>query len=111
MLDNGPGKLLIFASIFALHENRLRAVSMATEKMAKLLKTRVEVKRVKKNFTPIYVYYENSGDEPIPIFCSNGKELNSQEVYSALRKMIFVLSFHPRHFALKHVRDEIIPFS
>jgi len=111
VFDGSAGKLVVFASSFAPRENRLKPISLAAERVAKLLNTSVEVKRLRKRFTPIYVYYKSGDEEPIPIYCSNREELDSQEVYSALTNMIFVLSFHPRHSALKHVRNEIIRFS
>ena len=110
MLGN-YGKLLIYASSFTSHEKRLKSVSMATEKMAKLLKLNFEVITFGEKITQIYVYYKNGDEEPIPLYCDSGGKANVQEIYTALRNMIFVLSFHPKHSALRHVRKEIIRFS
>lgn len=79
--------------------------------MAKLLNAGFEIKTFGKRFRPIYVYYKNGDEEPIPIYCSNSEESDTQEVYVALRNMMFVLSFHPKHEALRQARREIIRFS
>jgi len=34
-----------------------------------------------------------------------------EEICSALRSMIFVLSFHPKHSALRQMRKEILKLS
>jgi roadblock/LC7 domain-containing protein len=111
MLDNNDGKLLVYASTFAPRESRLKTVSMATEKMAKQLKVNMEIVKLRKRFTPIYVYYKNGDEEPIPIYCNNGEKSDLQKIYTTLRNMMFVLSFHPKHNALKQVRREIMLFS
>ncbi|MFZ0965009.1 MAG: hypothetical protein WAN82_00055 [Candidatus Bathyarchaeia archaeon] len=111
MLENYNGKLLIYASSFTSHEKRLKSVSMAAEKMAKLLKLNFEVITFGEKITQIYVYYKNGDEEPIPLYCDSGGKANVQEIYTSLRNMIFVLSFHPKHSALRHVRKEIIRFS
>jgi hypothetical protein len=111
MLELQNGKLLVYASSFASREARLKPVSMAAEKMAMLLKMDVEVKVIRKRFTSIYVYYKHGDEEPIPIYCNNGRESDAQKVYMALRNMMFVLSFHPKHSALKQAREEILHFS
>jgi len=110
MLDNS-GKLFVYASAFTSRQKRLKPVSVAAEKMARLLRLSFEVKTFRERFTPIYVYYKNGDEEPIPIFCSNDAQSDMQEVYSALRNMMFVLSFHPKHSALRLARKEIIQFS
>lgn len=89
----------------------MKPISLAAEKMAKLLNADFEVKTFGDRFKPIYVYYKSGDEEPIPIYCSNGEESNMQEIYMALRNMIFVLSFHPKQAALREARGEIIRFS
>ena len=84
---------------------------MATEKMAKLLKLNFEVITFGEKITQIYVYYKNGDEEPIPIYCNKGEESNMNEIYTALRNMIFVLSFHPKHSALRQIRRGIMQFS
>jgi hypothetical protein len=109
MLECSSGKLFVYASSFS--QKRLKPVSMAAEKMAKLLKLNFEIKTFRKSFTPIYVYYKTGDEEPIPIYCSNNGQSNMEEVYMTLRNMMFVLSFHPKHQALRQVRKEIMQFS
>ena len=84
---------------------------MAAERMARLLNLNFEVKTLRKNFTPIYVYYRTGEEEPIPLYCSNSGQSRAEEVYAALKNMMFVLSFHPKHQALRRVRKEIMQFS
>jgi len=86
-------------------------VSAAAEKIAKLLKLPMEVVSFREEFNPIYVYYKNGDEEPIPIFCDKGGEFEEQDVYKVLRNMMFVLSFHPKHSALKQIRKELTLFS
>jgi hypothetical protein len=111
MFDNTGGKLLVYASSFTSREKRLNPISNAAEKMAKLLKINMEIKTFRKRFTPIYVYYKEGEEEPIPIYCDNGERSDMQEIYAVLRSMMFVLSFHPKHSALRSIRKEIMRFS
>ena len=53
MLEGSCGKLLVYASSFSSREKRLKPISGAAEKMAKLLKLNVEVVTFRKKFTPI----------------------------------------------------------
>jgi hypothetical protein len=107
-LENSDGKLLIYSSSLASSEKRLKPVSMATQKMAKLLKLNFEVVFFGEKVTPIYVYYKNGDEEPIPVYCNKGEKVDAHEIYTALRNMMFVLSFHPRHSTLRHMRKEIM---
>lgn len=110
-LKTTDGKLLVYTSMFTSQEKRLKSVSIAAKKMANLLKLRFEVITFKARMMPIYVYYKNGDEEPIPIYCNKGEKTSMQEIYMTLRNMIFVLSFHPKHSALKNVRKEIMQFS
>lgn len=111
MLENCNGKLLVYVSSFASRGKRLRSVSIATEKMAELLKLDVEIITFSEEFAPIYVYYKNGDEEPIPIYWDKGGESDIQDIYRALGNMMFVLSFHPKHSALKQIRKEVMRFS
>jgi hypothetical protein len=111
MLENSNGKLLVYASSLRFREKRLKSVSMATEKMAKVLRLNVEVITFREEFAPIYVYYKNGEEEPIPIYCDKGEKANTQEICTALRNIMFVLSFHPKHPALRRMREELMRFS
>ena len=109
MLNCSSGKLCVYGSVSS--QKRLKPISIAAEKMANLLKLNFEIKTFRKNFTPIYVYYKKGDEEPIPVYWDNNSQINIDEVYTALRNMMFVLSFHPKHQALRLVRKEIIQFS
>lgn len=111
MSDGYNGKLLIYASNFASRGDRIRTVSMATEQMARLLDLNIEIVKFRERFTQIYVYYKNGDDEPIPIYNDKGEKSDIQKILSALRNMMFVLSFHPRHLALSRMRNELMRFS
>jgi len=110
-LENCNGKLLVYASNVARSERRFRSVSVATGKMAELLKLPMEVVTFGEEFDPIYVYYKNGDEEPIPIYCDKGAKFDMKEIYKALRNMMFVLSFHPKHSALKRIRKDVMVFS
>lgn len=111
MFEPVNGKLLVYASSFASREKRLKSVSNAAEKMARVLGLNVEKVTFSKRFKPIYVYYKNGDEEPIPIYCNNGENPEMQDVFSTLRRMMFVLSFHPKHSALRNARTVIMQFS
>ena len=111
MLENCNGKLFVYASSFMSRGRRLEPVRVATEKMAKRLKLDFEVKTSKKRFAPIYVYYANGDDEPIPICCIGEQQSSIDEICTSLRNMMFVLSFHPKHSALREIRSELMQFS
>jgi len=111
MYKNICGRLLVHASASGSQRRRLNQVKMATEKMARLLDMGYEFVNSRGSCMPIYVYYENGDDEPVPIYCDEGKEFELQEIYATLRNMMFVLSFHPQNSALKRVRPAIMSLS
>ena len=111
MLANSNGKLLVCASELMTNGERLEPVRAAAGKMAKTLRLDVEIITSGRQFAPIYVFYKNGDEEPIPIYCDKGEAPSIQEVCTALRNMMFVLSFHPKNYALKSMREEIIRFS
>lgn len=111
MLEFNRGKLLVYASNQASCRRRLKAVSTAVEKTARTLKLDVEVLTLKSERAPIYVYYKDGDEEPVPLYCDKDKEHNAEQVCKALRSMMFVLSFHPKYSALRKIRREIIRFS
>ena len=109
MFKNNSGKLLVYTSTDVPRKKRLASVKTATEETARLLNLDFEVVRFRNSFSQIYVYYEcGDGDEPIPLYCDEGKAGDLQEICATLRKMMFVLSFHPKHLALKQVRATIM---
>jgi hypothetical protein len=111
MFENSNGKLMVYASSSAFREKRMRFIRVAAEKMAKVLKLNFEVITLREKFTPIYVYYKNGDEEPVPIYCDKDGKADEREVYTALKNMIFVLSFHPKFSALRQIRKEVMLFS
>jgi len=105
------GKLMVYASTDFSPRHRLQSVKSATEKMAKQLNLSFEMVKQKHRSSPIYVYYECGDEEPIPIYCDEGKTGDSSEISTKIRSMMFVLSFHPRHAALKQARRSLFTLS
>jgi hypothetical protein len=99
---------MVYASSVSTHRQRLHSVKTAAERMARQLKLDFELVPQKKGCPQIYVYYEQDGDEPIPIYCDEGKTGDLEEILRRLKSMMFVLSFHPKHAALKHARKALI---
>jgi len=112
VFKSNPGKLLVYASTDVPRKKRLSSVRTATKETAKLLNLDFEVVRFRNGCSQIYVYYAcGDGEEPIPLYCDDGKAGNLQDICATLRKMVFVLSFHPEHSALKQVRNAIMRLS
>ncbi len=111
MVEKCRGKLLVYASTFVSRNNRLRHVRVATERIATLLNLNLEVVKFQKEFTTIYVYYMSGENESIPIYRDNTRQTSEDDVYTTLRNMMFVLSFHPKHAALRQVRNAVMRFS
>jgi hypothetical protein len=110
VLKNG-GKLLIYASAGTSRRKRLDSVREAAQETAERLHLEFELVRFTKTGSQIYVYYENGNDEPVPIYCDEGKRFDVERICTSLRKMMFVLSFHPRNSALRTMRAELMGFS
>ncbi len=101
--------MLVYTSTDVASNKRLESVKTATAETAKLLNLKFDVVRFRNSCSPIYVYYEcGDEDEPIPLYCDKGKAIVIPEICETLRKMVFVLSFHPRYSALRHVRGAIM---
>ncbi|MGQ9551436.1 MAG: hypothetical protein ACUVUE_03310 [Candidatus Bathycorpusculaceae bacterium] len=111
MLRNCYGKLLIQASGLAFQRKRLQHVSRAARKVAKVLDLDLKIVTFQEEFSQIYVYFENGEDEPIPIYCDKSGKETAEEICLALRNMMFVLSFHPKHSALKRMQRALMRFS
>jgi hypothetical protein len=112
MFKENSGKLMVYASTGVPSRKRLESVRNATRETAKRLNLDFKMVKLDRDGSPIYVYYEETdGDEPIPLYCDEGKMSDLEEICSALRSMMFVLSFHPKHSALKQMRAEIIKLS
>ena len=109
MFKSNSGKLLVYASSDVPQKKRLTSVRTATEETARLLNLDFEVVKFRNGCSQIYVYYEcGDGGEPIPLYCDKGKVGGLEEICANLRKMMFVLSFHPKHSALKQMRSAIM---
>jgi hypothetical protein len=111
MFKNDSGKLMVYASTDASPKQRLQSVKTATEEMAKKFNLDFEVVKKTKGASQIYVYYENGNDDPIPLYCDEGKTGDATEISSKIKNMMFVLSFHPRHAALAQARKALFTFS
>jgi len=111
MLRNDTGKLVLCASNISAPKQRLQSVRVAAEETANQLKLGFAVVSQQRGFPQIYVYYEYGNEEPIPIYCDEGKTGDLQEIVARLRNMMYVLSFHPKHTALAQVRSSIMKLS
>jgi hypothetical protein len=105
------GKLLLFVSPDGSPRKRLSSVREAAIETATRLKLDFEVVNFTRSCNQIYVYYENGHDEPVPIYCDEGKKFDTESICASLRKMMFVLSFHPRNSALRAMRTELMGLS
>jgi hypothetical protein len=112
MFKENYGKLMVYASTGVPKGKRLESVRMAAKETAKRLNLDFEMVRLDRAPSPIYVYYEeNDGDEPIPLYCDEGKMSGLEEISGKIRNMMFVLSFHPNHLLLKEMRSELLKLS
>lgn len=111
MLEANRGKLLVYASNLESSQKRLKSVSAAAEKAARKLNLDLEIVTLKDKAVPIYIYYKNGDEEPVPLYCDKNQRPTVKKVCSALKSMMFVLSFHPRYSALRKIRKEIMHFS
>ena len=111
MFKGNCGKLMVYSSTGVSFRKRLESVKTAARETAKRLNLDFEIVKLDRAGSPIYVYYEDGDDEPIPLYCDEGKKSDLEEISSALRSMMFVLSFHPKHSALKQIRKEILKLS
>ncbi|MCW3995099.1 MAG: hypothetical protein NWE98_02975 [Candidatus Bathyarchaeota archaeon] len=112
MFKGNSGKLMVYASTGLPSRKRFESVKGAAKATAKQLNLDFELVRFERDASPIYVYYEEGeGDEPIPLYCDEGKKSDLEEISNALRKMMFVLSFHPKHTALRQMRRELLKLS
>jgi hypothetical protein len=103
---------MVYASNGATSRKRLDSVREATQETAKRLNLGFKMVKLDRDASPIYVYYRDGVDEdPIPIYCDEGKTSDLEQISSTIRRMMFVLSFHPEHSALRHMRKEILKLS
>jgi hypothetical protein len=87
-------------------------VKAAVKRLAKFLNLDVEVVPFKEKSPLIYVYYSNGCDDPVPLYCDKNGKSAVEEIYAALRNMMFVLSFHPKHLAIRRQMGKgVMPLS
>jgi hypothetical protein len=111
MFKGNSGKLMVYASTGQPCRERLASVRDAAKETAKRLNLDFEMVRFERSASPIYVYYEDIDGEPIPLYCDEGKISGYEEISNTLKRMMFVLSFHPKHPALAQMRSELLKFS
>ena len=111
MYKNNSGKLLVYESTGVASKERLESVKTAAQQTAKRLNMDCDIVKFGKTGAPLYIYYDCDDGEPIPLYCDEGKMVGLEEISSALSKMMFVLSFHPKHPALAQMRSELLKFS
>ncbi len=111
MFRSDLGKLTVYSSEGYPSTRRLGSVKTAAEQMARQLNLSFEMVKQKRGCSPIYVYYDCGDADPVPIYCDEGKTGNSAEISSKIRSMMFVLSFHPRHSALRQARKMLFTLS
>ncbi|UCB61004.1 MAG: hypothetical protein JSW72_02825 [Candidatus Bathyarchaeota archaeon] len=104
MLESN-GKLTVYASNRP-HMKRLKIVGSAVAKVADSLQLDTELSP-KRKLLSIYVYYKSDSGDEIPVYCDWGKSWKEDDIYQAIRNMMFVLSFHPQHSQLRMMRKEI----
>jgi hypothetical protein len=105
------GKLFLYASSESSERRRLSSVREAAVETAEQLNLGFEQVRFTKNSDHIYVYYGNGRDEPVPIYCDEGKVFDVKGICASLKRMMFVLSFHPKNSALRTMRGQLMGFS
>lgn len=107
------GKILVYTSTHATeldHEKRFKIVSSVVARLAETLRLEMEI--VPKNeLLSIYVSYRNEQGEEIPMYLDWNKKWNERKVYNAIKSMMFVLSFHPKHSFLRVLRKDLMKLS
>jgi hypothetical protein len=107
MLPAGNGKFLIYASGFRKQNERLKIVGSAVAKVAENLHFNIEILSKRQSLS-IYVYYKNGGDgEEIPVYCDWGKNWKEEDIYHAVKSVMFTLSFHPKYSILQTMRRQL----
>jgi len=107
MLPTGNGKFLIYASSFGKRNERLKIVGSAVARVAENLHFDIEVLSRRRSLS-IYVYYKKEGDrEEIPVYCDWGKDWKEEDVFHAVKSVMFTLSFHPRYSVLQSMRERL----
>lgn len=82
---------------------RHKTVGRAVVRIAEMLGADIELSQ-RRNVLSVWVYYKNGGKEEIPLYCDWGKNWNEDDVYYAIRNVVYALSFHPEPAVLQPVR-------
>ena len=107
MLHADSGKFLIYASGFRKQNERLKIVGSAVARVAENLHFNIEVLSKRQSLS-IYVFYKNERDgEEIPVYCDWGKDWKEEDIYHAVKSVMFTLSFHPRYSILQAMRKQL----
>ena len=96
------GKFVIYTSRSSGRRKRLKTIGRAVVRVAERLGADIEVYQ-RKDVLSIFVYYKNGGEEKIPVYCDWGKNWDEEDVYHAIRSVIYALSFHPKYEVLQTV--------
>jgi len=104
------GKILIYVSNNSNSFSGLRNVENAVSKIANRLKLDLEIIR-RSDLNSIWVYFESHDGQLIPVYFNYWSKCREEEVYTRIRNMMFVLSFHPKFSDLKSIRKEVIQLS
>ena len=103
---------MVYESTGLQSKERLEVVKTVAQQTAKHLNMDFGIVNFGKTGVPLYIYYECGDDEePVPLYCDEGKIAGLKEISSVLCNMMFVLSFHPRHNVLRQMRSEIVKLS
>lgn len=97
------GKFLVYASRLSAQKGRLKTVGRAVVRVAESLGADIEVYQ-REDVLSIFVYYKNGVKEKIPVYCDWSKNWSEEEVYHAVKSVIYALSFHPEYTVLQTIR-------
>jgi len=98
------GKFMVYASPFSKRNERLKTVGRAVVRIAERLGADVEIAQ-KRDVLSIFVYYKNGGKEKIPVYCDWGKNWKEDDVYHAIKSVVYALSFNPEYSVLQKIRE------
>lgn len=105
------GKILIYTPDSSNGDfSGIRNVRNAAYKIARRLNLGVEVVR-RRDLSSVWVYFESYDGQLIPVYFNYWLDCQEEEVYTKIRNMMFVLSFHPRFRDLKAIRQDVIGLS
>jgi tagatose-1,6-bisphosphate aldolase len=80
MYKNNAGKLVVYESTGFPSKKRLESVKTAAEQTAKRLNMDFGIVKFGKTGAPLYVYYECDEEEPVPLYCDEGKMAGLEEI-------------------------------